>query len=59
MAEAKKTAKKVTKKEVKSDKLVSYKITTLDGTIIYRDSKNLNGAKMKRVVAKGYKVEEI
>lgn len=62
MAEAKKVAKKA-KKEVKkvekSDKVVSYKITTADGNIIYRDSKNLNGAKMERIKAKGYKIEEI
>ena len=52
MAEAKKKAKKEDKKTT-----TGYKLIKPNGRVIYRDA--VGDAKMKRIKAKGWKVEEI
>ena len=49
-------AKKESKKEVK---ITSYKITKDNGKVIYRDAERMGDIKLKRMKAKGWKVEGI
>ena len=55
MAEAKSKAKKVEKKE----EISKYKITKDNGKVIYREGKNAGEVKLKRMKAKGWKVEGV
>ena len=55
MAEAKSKAKK----EVKKEEISKYKITKSNGKVIYRDKGQVDDSKLKRMKAKGWKVEEV
>ena len=48
------------KKKVQKEKYTGdYKIITTDGNVLYRNASNLEGAKMARLKAKGWKVEKV
>ena len=55
MAEAKSKAKKVEKKV----EISKYKITKGNGKVIYREGNLASDLKLKRMKAKGWKVEEV
>ena len=55
MAEAK---KKATKKATKPS-TIQWELTKPNGKIIYRDGKNTDDRKKKRLEAKGWKVKEV
>ena len=55
MAEAKSKAKK----EVKKVEISKYKITKINGKVIYREGKLASDIKLKRMKAKGWKVEGV
>ena len=52
--------KKGTKKaEPKKEEISRYKITKSNGKVIYREGKNAGEVKLKRMKAKGWKVEGV
>ena len=55
MAEAKSKAKS----KPKSAEFTKYKITKENGKVIYRDRDSVGDIKLKRLKAKGWKVEEV
>ena len=59
MSEAKSKAKKVEKKAEKKAEISKYKITKSNGKVIYREGKLAGDIKLKRMKAKGWKVEGV
>ena len=55
MAEAKSKAKS----KAKSAEFTQYKITKENGKVIFRDKDSVGDVKLKRLKAKGWKVEEV
>ena len=55
MAEAKSKAKS----KPKSAEFTKYKITKENGKVIFRDKDSVGDVKLKRLKAKGWKVEEV
>ena len=51
--------KKTAKEAVKKEKDIKYKITKDNGKVIYREGKNAGEVKLKRLKAKGWKVEGV
>ncbi len=51
--------KKTAKEAVKKEKDIKYKITKDNGKVIYREKEYVGEVKLKRLKAKGWKVEEV
>lgn len=52
-------AKSKSKEEVKKSETTKYKITKSNNKVIYRNKLNMGDIKLKRLKAKGWKVEEV
>ena len=59
MAEAKSKTKSKSESEPKKKEFTKYKITKENGKVIFRDKDFVGNIKLKRLKAKGWKVEEV
>ncbi len=59
MAEVKSKAKSKVENEPKKKEFAKYKITKDNGKVIFRDKDSMGDIKLKRLKAKGWKIEEV